>query len=310
MSDDRFLHTIPRTWVHRRAVSEVYVTHVGEVSEGSYVAAAQLPRRHFFYGDHSGVAADRYDPLLLMEAARQASMAIAHRYLGVPADSAFRVTTFNGTDTATTDSNVWQIDTGPADLTVASSVVREHRRNDIVTGVDMIHEFGLDGESVMTVDGSLSWVPPARWDAGRVAYRTSLGLNEFRGALPPSATATPASVGRGDARNVVLGPLMHSSGGVRAQLLPDLRHPALFDHPLDHVPGSLLIEAGRQLAIGALVTDGDEPKRIRSIRSSFCRFVELDVPAFCVATVDGASTVCCEVEQLGAIAARVEIEFG
>ncbi|WP_370012895.1 AfsA-related hotdog domain-containing protein, partial [Nocardia cyriacigeorgica] len=69
-----------------------------------------------------------------------------------------------------------------------------------------------------------------------------------------------------------------------ATLVPDIGHPFLFDHPLDHVPGSLLIEACRQTALAMVL---ERAPRLVGVSSTFDRFVELDTPAECRAEIIG-----------------------
>ena len=54
----------------------------------------------------------------------------------------------------------------------------------------------------------------------------------------------------------------------------DLRDPVFFDHPLDHVPGMLLVVAGLELAEHAAMLQPDNV----SFRLTFTKFCELDAP--------------------------------
>jgi hypothetical protein len=65
------------------------------------------------------------------------------------------------------------------------------------------------------------------------------------------------------------------SGGVsRGFVRVDLQDPVFFDHPLDHVPGMLLVVAGLELAEHAAML---RPAKV-SFRLSFTKFCELDAP--------------------------------
>ena len=55
----------------------------------------------------------------------------------------------------------------------------------------------------------------------------------------------------------------------------DLRDPVFFDHPLDHVPGMLLVAAGLELAEHAAMLEPDDV----TFRLTFRKFCELDPPA-------------------------------
>lgn len=53
----------------------------------------------------------------------------------------------------------------------------------------------------------------------------------------------------------------------------DDTHPVLFDHPCDHIPGMLLLEALRQAACARL---GVPEAHLVSLGATFHRFAELD----------------------------------
>ena len=300
--------TIARELTHRRSVSEVFVTSLGEAGAGRFVAGAQLPRMHGYYGDHAGPAAHRHDPLVVMEAARQTAIALTHRYFGVPTDRSFMVRTFNGNGA---DTAAWLPGPEPADLLLDVRVPREHRHDGRTVGLDMVLEISRAGLPLMTVDGSFSWTDARSWAVLRDRFRAGIGLGDYRGPAPLRQRAGPAAVGRQDARNVVIGPPARSGGGrTLAALVADTAHPSLFDHPLDHVPGSLLLEAARQLAVSRA------PAAVpMAVRSTFDRFVELDLPCECVAECPGAAdgsapaTVLVTVRQAGGVAARIEVDL-
>lgn len=98
----------------------------------------------------------------------------------------------------------------------------------------------------------------------------------------PSTTAAtaatplpPATVGRTSGFDVVLA---SSETPQRWQLRVDTSHPILFDHPDDHIPGMVLLEAARQAAVAM-----SPPGRTlipASMDSTFHRYVEFDSPCW------------------------------
>lgn len=299
------VRTISRRLAHRCAVSEVFVTSLHARSPEEFVAGAQLPRMHAYYGDHIEPLVAQYDPLLVMEAARQAAIAITHEYFAVPQDMAFVVREFNGT---AADTAAWSIGRAPADLVMTVGIARRHRRQGVVCGLDMVLDIECAGTPMMTVDGSFFWITQRQWDRTRTEFRESLGLGAFHTAPRHTERAAAAAVGRENRRNVVVAPVRHAGMSATAALAADTAHPFLFDHPLDHVPGSLLIEAARQTAVAMLLP---RTPRLRRVASRFDRFVELDRGAECTAELVGSApdTVRCDVLQCGAAAARIELEF-
>jgi hypothetical protein len=98
--------------------------------------------------------------------------------------------------------------------------------------------------------------------------------------LPPALP--PAVVGRVLPADVVLAPADRPD---RWQLRVDTAHPVFFDHPLDHAPGMLLLEAARQ-AVRARSGGTRSPV---SFHITFHQYAELDEPAWIEAT-DGPGT--------------------
>ncbi len=297
--------TISRHLAHRCAVAEVFATSLRRTGPDDFVVGAQLPRMHAFYGDHRAPWDVEYDPMLVMESARQAAIALTHEFLGVPPDFGFIVRSFNG---AVAPGPGWRIDGSPADLVMSVQISRRHRRGEMLHGVDMVLDIECGGTPLMIVDGSFTWVPPSRWTALRSGYRDSMGMGGIGDSLPVGVRAEPVTVGRSDIRNVVVGAIGHEAGEVAAALVVDTGHPILFDHPLDHVPGSLLLEAARQTVTAMSPAP---PRRLLGISSSFDRFVELDSPAETVAHASDSvpGQIDCEIRQCGAVAARIGLRY-
>jgi hypothetical protein len=98
----------------------------------------------------------------------------------------------------------------------------------------------------------------------------------------PSADAAPAreaapligarSAGRPRQRDVLL---RDAGQPHRWWLRVDTGHPVLFDHPVDHVPGMLLLDAARQAAHAELGAGAVPPL---ALDADFGRFVELGAP--------------------------------
>jgi hypothetical protein len=106
--------------------------------------------------------------------------------------------------------------------------------------------------------------------------------------------------------DVVLSPVGEPD---RWQLRVDTRHPVLFDHMVDHVPGMLLLEAARQAAAATL---GHACLPL-AVASEFLRYVELDAPCAIEACLvagtgeEGARTVLVTGRQGGATVCRCTV---
>lgn len=124
--------------------------------------------------------------------------------------------------------------------------------------------------------------PPALYDRLRGARADARAA--FARALPPGPAVDPALVGRTDARDVTLAPDSCAGpdtgagpGGTprRWTLRSDTSHRVLFDHPHDHVPGMVLLEAVIQAAHADAAPRPAVPVELDTV---FHRYVEFDLP--------------------------------
>lgn len=268
-----FARSIDRHLVHRSATAETFVTALAPPvrdTEGRVRvdASAQIARAHHTHSDHLGAQRGHVDLLHLMEAARQAAIAAAHRAYGAPRNSAFVVRRFAGQFLGAPAAH----GAAPLPVTIAVTAVREYAREEAVTGLDV--EFALrdsGGADVAAFTGSYSWIPAAQWRQLRAAGRAAAGLPEDPQAAQPAEPVDPAAVLRETCANVAL-----SASDAGLGLVVDPSHPTHFDHSLDHVPGMLQLEGARQAALWSLPPERRDQYLLTSIDATFLDFGELD----------------------------------
>ncbi|MGW1528435.1 AfsA-related hotdog domain-containing protein [Streptomyces sp. NPDC002159] len=257
--------TIPRTWVHKRAVEQVFVTDVAE-EDGRLLAMAQLPRTHRLYNDGPQHGhGQRHDLLLLGEVARQCAEAIVHQLMGVPLDQKFVIGILK---LAVLDEKAVTAGLGPEDM-VAELVVHKAKKRPDGTPrrLQASTICYLKGVPAAEFSGTLMLVKQDLYDA----LREETGVVAVgSGGVKPS----PAQVGRTDPRNVVIADLGREGGELMARLEVDPSDPVFFDHALDHYPAMLLLEGARQMALSALPGSGN----ITGCSFTFKRFAELGAP--------------------------------
>ncbi|MER6490656.1 AfsA-related hotdog domain-containing protein [Streptomyces griseorubiginosus] len=95
----------------------------------------------------------------------------------------------------------------------------------------------------------------------------------------------PARWGGPCAPNVLLSPTGRPD---RRRLRVDTAHPVFFGHPLDHVPGMLLLAAARQAARAHGGPDGPVPA---SFHAAFHQFTEVDGPVWIEVSGAGGADV-------------------
>jgi len=250
--------TVPRHLVHRRSVAEVLLTDALRVSDSRFLVAAQWPLRHStFARDPEG----RHDPVFAAETIRQIGLLIPRVFLGSPPETRLIIRTvsfaldpaaepraaFGASDVLceTHLSDVRQVPSRPGPLSLAMTVT-----------------FSCGGVPFGRADGRLRTLTPQQYDALRTA----------RAQRPPRTLAgtrpTPAEVGVAAEGGVLVG--YGDDGAVRVAPA-DPHHPLFFDHPSDHVPGMVLLEAARQ---AACLAAGGVPGRLLAARLTATGFTE------------------------------------
>ncbi|MDR6980687.1 hypothetical protein J2X68_007429 [Streptomyces sp. 3330] len=252
--------TVPKEFVHRASVAEVLLTDWARVEESRFKVAAQWPRGHSFFTAVDGC----HDPLIAAETIRQTGILLAHAEFGVPLGHHLLV---EDLDVQVTPAHV-RVGLVPAtlDIDVRCSQIRR-RRNGALNGCRITVEIYREGRPAATGGGSFTVIAPAVYQRLRAGRPPS-----NRPRIPAqSAPQPPHSVGRTAPMDVVLSPTGRPG---RWHLRADTRHPVLFDHPVDHVPGMVLLEAARQ-ATAATLARACLPL---ALTSRFLRYVELDTP--------------------------------
>ncbi|MFI7499675.1 ScbA/BarX family gamma-butyrolactone biosynthesis protein [Streptomyces sp. NPDC049687] len=255
---------MPRQLVHRAALSETLLTAWRRTGDDRFSVSAQWPRAH---GLHVSPDWTAYDPLLVVETIRQAGTLITHAEYEVPLDHQFVMQRFQ-VDTVAGKLAVGPFPAEPeVELVFADVQYRGRRLAGARYTADVLHE----GARVATADVTFTCVATPVYQRLR-GGRTPDSVTAV--PLPPGVP--PASVDRALPGDVVLAPTGEAD---RWQLRVDTAHPVFFDHPLDHVPGMLLLEAARQAA-RLLRADGQSPVAYDAL---FHRYTELDEPVWIAA---------------------------
>ncbi|MFI0241416.1 ScbA/BarX family gamma-butyrolactone biosynthesis protein [Streptomyces sp. NPDC016845] len=267
------MRAIPRQYVHKTAQAEVLICGWQNIGEDSFHAPAQWPRAHSFYTPAHGF----HDPMLFAESVRQTMPLVSHVGYGAPMDHRQIWDRFR----CTVSAEGLRHDRLPAD-------VEMH-----LTGADVVRRAGRLGGMALRAtavrDGRRVGLAVTRFtNQAPAVYRRLRGprcdaARAMAGAVRLPAPLAPDQAGRIDPQDVTLAP---GRGDRHWQLRVDVSHPVLFDHPVDHVPGMLLLEAARQAAHSTLYP---RPSVMTSIDARFTRFVEFDEPCFVAAERCGST---------------------
>jgi nucleoside diphosphate kinase len=326
-----FARTVDRESVHRRAVSEVFVTSAVAVDADTFDVGTQIPRQHGYFSDHVWSPA-ACDPMFFVEACRQGAYVIAHDFLGAPHSDQFLLRRI---EVEITEPDLLAVRETPAEARIRCRLERRYRdRNGRNAGFQLRCRAHIDEREALSAMMDVRWVSPEQWAALRGAGRG--GLDLLAGLVPsPQSPRLAADVlGRRNPANVVIsslsqpayagsadGPDADMRHAWSADIVVDPRHPTLFDHPLDHIPGMLQLEAMRQLSTAVLGSALDVPAsstRLTALGIRFISFGEFGRSARCLAWPPGQEpagsagadlTFRCAVRQAGVTIAEGRVRL-
>ncbi|OLF05399.1 hypothetical protein BLA60_36740 [Actinophytocola xinjiangensis] len=276
--------SVPPRLVRRINSSDVFVTQLAQIEENRYQVGVRWPGTHSFYRP---AASNLHDPLLFLESVREAGVLIAHAGYEIPfeykfltRDKRFRVESLEGLRTNGSD---------PVDVTLVVTAKDIQRRAKNYAGMLFEVECFRDGVRIGTA--------AYRWSCVTAAGYTRL-RGRYRDAVPEvPAGADPVNhelVGRCAPIDVMLA---RTSGENTWLLRVDPEHRVVYDHPMDHVPGNAIIEAGRQAALLTAATPDAIPS---GGELDFHRYIEFDQPCTVTAkAVPGTTTVRLAFDQSG-----------
>jgi A-factor biosynthesis hotdog domain len=268
--------TVDRTTLHRHALSEVFLTDIRAVDTSSYIAAAQLPPLHAYYTDHL-LRWNVPDALLLLECARQAETYGGHAFFEVDDETAFILKRWEFGFDGLPDILLGD---QPGTVTLTARTRSPKRSASKLRGLTYDMDVAVDGRDVGAVSMDVGYLPKSVHREMRAARRGSPPVwSDDAGVVTPGQPVAPHLVGRSLSINVVLADADARLDRVTAVLRPPVRHPSMFDHPQDHVPGMVLTEAARQLsvlALGAWHAVAPMGLMLVAVEAEFHAYAELD----------------------------------
>ncbi|WP_346766276.1 ScbA/BarX family gamma-butyrolactone biosynthesis protein [Streptomyces sp. Tu 4128] len=253
----RLTTTVPKEYVHRASLAEVFLTSCEQTGENIFSLTGQWPRAHTFFNsvDHRS-----HDHLQAVETVRQTGIFLAHSEFDVPLGHQFVMRDIS----AVTYPEHLGIRQTPSDLKIETVFTRERRNT--VLGVDIT--IRREGHIVATGDGHFTCVSPA-------AYRRLRGA-----ALSSSIDYRPTGEDPGVyGRTLPIDLVLAATGRPGLwRLNPDPGHPVMFDHAGDHMPGMVLLEASRQAACALLGPDASVLPT--ATVNTFQRYAEFSEPCW------------------------------
>jgi len=273
---------------HRSHPSESFVTNISRSGPDSFLLRAILPTNHpFFRLDDQG----RHDPMLIAETMRQAGIVVGHVGFDVPL----------GTQFVMADMGFQILD--PTRLTAAGAPVEIELA---ICCTEVVRKLGELRQTRFQVSisrrtqpagplaggsGFLRCLPGPMYERLRSRHARTAGSG-----IDPEPTRSvlpPALVGRRHPRDVLLADPRGCLCGPRSAIWSvqvDASHPGLFDHPLDHMPGMVQLEALRQAAVALTHTIGGHGT-FAGCEVRFLRMIDVSDPVSCHARILDGRTV-------------------
>ncbi|MGW1871235.1 ScbA/BarX family gamma-butyrolactone biosynthesis protein [Streptomyces mauvecolor] len=252
--------------VGKRDLSEVFVTDCLYLRGSEQAVTVQWPRAHDFYTP----TPQAHSPLLFTESVRQALAVSCHTAHGIPRNYHFGWQHLN----LEVAADALRTTQRPATLRlrVIHSAI-EHRRMGSVRLVAHV-QGSVDGRYAGSAEVCYSAHPSSIYNRLRGPYADR---TVFLRAAPPTPPIPPERVGRTNPRDVVLSPTGQEG---RWHMRVDTGHTVLYDHPHDHIPGMVLLEAASQAAQAS----HDTPATPVAFTTTFDGYVEFDAPCLLTTT--------------------------
>ncbi|MFD4139772.1 ScbA/BarX family gamma-butyrolactone biosynthesis protein [Streptomyces sp. NPDC058572] len=258
---------VSQTYTHKTNPAEVLLTTWRQTGPDTFTVTARWPQTHTFYLSRFGL----HDPLLLSETVRQTLPLLSHAAYDVPFGHQLLWKDFG-----------WDLNPAALHADGTATEVELHidcsgvrYRKNRATAIPLLVQAIRDGALLATARTHFTIQDRAVYERLRGPYADIRRANARALVLPPPAPAQ--SMGRDRFEDVVLS---CTDSPRRWQLRTDTSHPILFDHPVDHAPGMLLLEAARQAAQAAVYP---QPSLAVGMDNVFFRYTELDAPCWVTA---------------------------
>ncbi|MFI1652519.1 ScbA/BarX family gamma-butyrolactone biosynthesis protein [Streptomyces avidinii] len=259
--------TVPREYVHRSSLAEVFLTGCERTGEDTFSLRGQWPRAHTFFTSADGTG---HDPVQAGETIRQAGLYLCHAVYGVPLGHNVLLWSLD----FTSRPERMRIGRGPSDLDMNAVCTDFGWKGNRFSGFLRV-DIRRGGHLAASGTARFSCVAPATYRR----LRGDRGHHAPMRPLPRRTPVAPTAAGRLLPFDVVLAPTDRTG---RWQLSPDLDHPILFEHANDHHPGMVLVEAARQAACALHAPTAFTPT---TVATAFHHYAELDTPCWIDATL-------------------------
>lgn len=234
---------IEKEFVHKHFEENVFISRIEEASDRIFNAHGLLPKNHSLYNDQlSGLSACPY----FIEISRQANMAICHLFFNVSLDANF---TMISVDWDFSDKQPFLTKSFDPIINNVEFTTYKTRKN--FTFVKILSHFYQKEYNFL--NGASTFLFSTK---NNDESKSDPKIKSF---IQETQAVKSELVQVGHLENVLITrpELDETNKIIRAQMIVDANHTYFYEHPCVHVPGMMLLEAGKQLAIGGLKTQFD-----------------------------------------------------
>ncbi|MEU2863641.1 AfsA-related hotdog domain-containing protein, partial [Streptomyces mirabilis] len=162
----RLTTTVPREYVHRSTLAEVFLTGCEQTGNTHYTLTAQWPRAHTFFTTPDGT---HHHPLQAAETIRQTGIYLAHAELGIPLGHHFLMRNLH----LTTHPQHLTIGPTPTDLTLTATYTPHHPHTKRPTDFTMHITITRNGHPTATGTGRFTCLTPTTYQRLRHPHTTT-----------------------------------------------------------------------------------------------------------------------------------------
>lgn len=288
-------HTIARNLTHKRRLENVFLTSLSRLSDHEFLVGAYVPQSNGFI---NAMRSDANDVTLsVIEIGRQIGLALSHQYLGVGQDQVFVLEHMEFESFPTQHELDWR----GHDAVWAHARITDCRylKDGQLSQVQAHGLFYVGEQRIARQSSTWGICSAERYARLREILRSracrqdqpSRDADLSGHAASPQAIELPLQFEARVQRPVRRDELWLSQNGVQfiATLQVDRSNLFFFDHENDHVPGMLILEGMRRLALDigerARAALPEQPP-LQTMQVAFQHFAELDAPVVLVANVE------------------------
>lgn len=226
--------------VHRYLDENVFISTIEKIGEGGFLVQGELLENHILYGDQvSGFNAGTY----FIEVARQGTLAMAHHFYDVPLDMGFIITGMSWDFAEKMPFFRSKESLCHCEITVDEIESKKEGLRKNLSSYALVYE----GNTFLTGTASCITVPK------KLIAKTVGSSSLQNSVLSHDEAVDVQDVQILDRKNILIArPQLLKNNTYQVDLIIDKDHKYFFEHPNNHVPGMMLLEAAKQFCIASL----------------------------------------------------------